>query len=374
MELVSRLKIEGYREFLVKWREGKRRLSLKLIPENEEDLWHLYNLIEAGDLVHARTSRTVKADEAYSRPKKGRRVSLDLTVEVEKVAWDRFSNKLRVHGVVREAPEEFNVVGFHHTLSLAVNKPFILAKKKWRKHHIDRLELSMKARSQPVVVLSIDDEDFCIAVVREFGIDVRVEERVRLPGKLEAEHREKAKNDLFKKASEALEKVIREVGGKAVVIGPGFIKNEFVEFVKRRYVKVAEDIVDVKSVNSAGLSGVREALRSGVLSKAFSEIRLSVEMEALQDVLKRLGKGKGDVAYGIEDVERAAESGAIDRLLVLDSYFRESSEDLRRRLEKIMGYVEERGGSVLMVSVRNEAGLQLKSLGGIAATLRYSIA
>ncbi|HDM45082.1 MAG TPA: mRNA surveillance protein pelota [Candidatus Bathyarchaeota archaeon] len=368
------MKVEEYKEFVKKWREGKKRLSLRLTPESEEDLWHLYNLIEAGDLVHARTSRTVKTNEAYSRPKKGRRVSLDLTVEVEKVAWDRFSNKLRVHGVVREAPEEFNVVGFHHTLSLAVNKPFTLTKERWRKHHVDRLELAMKARVQPVVVVSIDDEDLCIAVVREFGIDVKVEERVNLPGKLEAEYREKAKNELFKRASETLEKVTREVGGKVVVIGPGFIKNEFVEFVKKRYVKLAEEIVDVKGVNSAGVSGIHEALRSGVLSKAFSKIRLSVEMNAIREVLKRLGKGRGDITYGIDDVERAAESGAVDRLLVLDSYFREASEDLRLRLEKIMGYVEDRGGKVLMVSARNEAGLQLKSLGGIAAILRYPIA
>ena len=362
-----------YEDFLKRWKEGKKKLELKLIPENEDDLWHLYNLIEVGDWVHARTSRMIKMDESYSRPKKGRRVNMDLTVEVEKIVWDRFFNKLRVHGIVREAPEEFDVTGFHHTLNLAVNKPLILSKKVWRRHHIDRLELSRKVRAQPIIVVSIDDEDLCVAVIREFGIDIKVEEKTRLPGKLETEKREKAKNEFFKRALNSLEKTFSEVEGKIVVIGPGFIKNEFIDFLKSKSPRIANEIIDVKSVNSAGVGGIYEALRSGVLSKAISKIRLSTEMDAIGEVLKRLGKGRGDVVYGIDDVERAAELGAIEEVLVLDRFFKEASEEIMKRIEKIMLYVENRGGRVLVISSRNEAGMQLESLGGISAILRYPI-
>ncbi|MEM2876211.1 MAG: hypothetical protein QXL67_04595, partial [Candidatus Bathyarchaeia archaeon] len=286
----------GYEDFLKRWREGKRRLELKLTPENGDDLWHLYNLIEVGDWVYARTSRVLKVNEPYSRPKRGERVSLDLKVEVEKVVWDRFSDKIRIHGVVKEAPEEFNVTGSHHTLSLAVDKPFILSKEFWRKYHIERLELSMKARAQPIIVVSIDDEDLCVAVIREFGVEVKFEEKTKLPGKLEVESRERMKVEFFKRALSSIEEITSEVNGKIVVIGPGFIKNEFVDFLKRRSERIAEEIIDVKSVNSAGVGGVYEALRSGVLSNAISKIRLSVEMDAINEVLKRLGKGSGDVA------------------------------------------------------------------------------
>jgi protein pelota len=35
--------------------------SIKLIPEDDEDIWHLYNLIMAGDEVRASTSRKIQA-------------------------------------------------------------------------------------------------------------------------------------------------------------------------------------------------------------------------------------------------------------------------------------------------------------------------
>lgn len=34
--------------------------SIKLTPESEEDLWHIYNLIRAGDRIYASTTRKVQ--------------------------------------------------------------------------------------------------------------------------------------------------------------------------------------------------------------------------------------------------------------------------------------------------------------------------
>lgn len=34
--------------------------SVKLYPENEEDMWHVYNLIHAGDRVRATTVRCAR--------------------------------------------------------------------------------------------------------------------------------------------------------------------------------------------------------------------------------------------------------------------------------------------------------------------------
>jgi protein pelota len=42
-------------------------------------------------------------------------------------------------------------------------------------------------------------------------------------------------------------------------------------------------------------------------------------------------------------------------------------------LEEIMKTVEERGGSIIVVSTEHEAGAKLLGLGGIAALLRFPV-
>ncbi|RLI40698.1 mRNA surveillance protein Pelota, partial [Candidatus Bathyarchaeota archaeon] len=125
--------------------------------------------------------------------------------------------------------------------------------------------------------------------------------------------------------------------------------------------------------NSTGKAGIYEALRSGILSKALRYMRILKEAESIEELLKRLGKGRRDVTYGITEVQRASSFGAIDKLLLTDSYLREASDDERRMLEDLMREVEEKRGEVIIVSTEHEAGAKLRSLGGVAALLRFPI-
>ncbi len=76
------------------------------MPESLDDLWHLYNIILEKDEVHARTTRQTKPDDQYARPTKAKRVPVNLGVKVEKMFWDRILNRLRIKGIVCEAPEK----------------------------------------------------------------------------------------------------------------------------------------------------------------------------------------------------------------------------------------------------------------------------
>ena len=350
-----------------------RKGVVQVLPENLDDLWHLFNIVTPNDEVHARTTREVKVQEDYARPKEGRRVSVFLGLKVEKVVWDRSLNRLRVHGIVCEAPEKVEVKGSHHTINVTVDKPVTIVKSEWLKHHLDRLERASRARAPPILVVSIDDEEYCVAVLRQYGVDVKVEEKTRLPGKLEAEKRTKAQREFFKGALKALRNEWTKVRSPIVVIGPGFMKNEFVNYMKRVAPDAAEGIIDVKGVNSAGLAGVQEALRSGVLTKALKHVRIVEENRVMEEVLASLGKGRLDVTYGLDAVERAISFGAVESLLLADATMREAPDDKRLALEELMREVEKRGGKVMVISAEHEAGTNLLSLGGIAALLRFPL-
>ncbi|MFQ6068054.1 MAG: mRNA surveillance protein pelota [Candidatus Bathyarchaeia archaeon] len=346
---------------------------VRVVPKTLDDLWHLYNIIYKNDLVYARTTREVKIDEEYSRPQKGKRVSVFLGIKVDGVVWDRSLNRLRVHGKIHEAPENIVGRGTHHTFNIVVNEPITIVKDKWLKHQIERLERARRFEAPPIIAISIDSEEYCIAVIRQYGIDVHVESNARLPGKLEVEKRANALQNYFRNALNALREIWQSCRCSIVIIGVGFVKNQFVKYVKNEAQDVAQAVVDVKSINSSGLAGIKEALRSGILDKTLKRLRIVEEAKVVEEVLSRLGREKRNVTYGLEQVEKADRFGAVETLLVTDFTIRDASDEKRLVLEKLMRGVEDKGGKVIVISVEHEAGQKLLALGGVAALLRFPI-
>jgi len=344
---------------------------VKVVPETFDDLWHLYNIIYKGDEVYAYTSREIKQDEKYSRGKRGERVSVFMGVKVEKVSWDKLLGRLRVHGIICHAPEIIPT-GAHHTLNIALNSPVTIVKEEWASHQLERLETARKTSEKPVIIVAIDDEGFVIATTTQYGVEVKVEERTRLPGKLEAERRSAAVIEFFQNALSNLRQVWSEARNPIAIIGVGFIKNDFVKFLEKEAPEIAKSVADVKSVNNSGVAGIYEAIRSGVLTKTMKHLRVIEETEVIEEILKRLGKGEGTVVYGLDDVRKVSEYGAIDRLVLADTVLRGAEDEERLLLERLMKDVEQKGGRVMVVSTEHEAGAKLVALGGIAALLRFA--
>ena len=343
------------------------------MPESLDDLWHLYNIILKRDEVYARTTRQVKLDDQYARSTKAKRVPVNLGVQVEKMYWDRVLNRLRVNGIVIDAPETLSIKGSRHTLDITVNKPLTIVKKRWQKHELDRLKRASKLTAAPLTIISMDDEEYCVAVLRQYGIDVKAGERIKLPGKFEAEKRAKGKQMFFGGALKTLREAWAPLQSPIVVLGPGFIKDDFAEYLKSNAKDIAESVVGVKGTNSAGLSGIQEALRSGILSNVLQNMRVADEMKAIEELLARLGKGKNDATYGFTEVEKAVNYGAVEKLLLADSSLRETTDENRRIMEKLMKNVEDTRGTIMVISTEHEAGTKLLSLGGIAALLRFPL-
>lgn len=345
---------------------------VKVIPETLDDLWHLYNIVYRDDEVYGYTTREIKTDDRYARDRRGERVNVFLGVKVEKVFWDRLLGRLRIHGTICHAPETVPK-GAHHTLDVRLNSPITIVKEKWSSHQIGRLEESSKSREKPIIIVAVDDEGYAIATTAQYGIEVKVEERMRLPGKLEAENRESVLKEHFKKALNSLRQLWNENHSPIAVIGVGFLKNDFVKFVENADHEIARAIVDVKSVNNSGVGGIYEALRSGVLTKTLHQLRILEETEVVEELFKRLGRNERNVAYGLETVKKAVEYRAVGTLILTDALLREAKESERLLLEELMRNVEQTGGKFMVISAEHEAGAKLTSLGGVAALLRFPL-
>ena len=344
---------------------------VKVVPDSPDDLWHLYNIIYQGDEVYAYSSRAIKSDTEASRPKSGERVSAFMGVKVISVSWDKFLGKLRVHGLICHAPDIIPT-GAHHTLSIALNQPVTIVKKEWPKHILDRLTRASETE-KPMLIISIDDEGFAIAETKQYGVEIKVEERMKLPGKLEADKRVEATKAYFRRALNSLNQLWSQNHSPIVVIGAGFVKNDFARYLSEEAKEMSKSVVDVKSVNNGGTAGIYEALRSGVLLRAANQLRVVEEAETMEEVMKRLGKGEGTVTYGLDAVENVAKMGTIEKLVLADVALRDADEQQRLKLEELMREAEKRGGKVTVISTENEAGAKLLALGGIAALLRFPI-
>jgi protein pelota len=346
---------------------------VKAVPETFDDLWHLYNIIYKNNEVYANTTREIKPDSGgYERPKRGERVSVFLGVKVDTVTWDRLIGRLRVHGTICQAPENVPC-GAHHTLNISLDTPVTIVKKEWPKHHIERLERASKTSEKPIIIIAIDDEGYAIATTAQYGVEIKMEEKVKLPGKLETEKRTKAIRDYFRKALDSLRQTWTTLHCPIAIIGVGFVKGDFAKFVENEASDIAQQVVDVKSVNNGGVAGIYEALRSGVLQKTLKQQRIVEETETVEEILKRLGKGEPNVTYGVVEVEKAADLGAVEKLVLADTMLRETSDEKRLHLEGLMKAVEQKGGSILVVSTEHEAGAKLTALGGTAALLRFPL-
>ena len=76
--------------------------SLTLVADTGEDLWHVYNLVAAGDQLRAATIRKVTR-ETSTGSQESQRMRLTLTVEVVDVEYDPEGGMMRVRGKAQKS-------------------------------------------------------------------------------------------------------------------------------------------------------------------------------------------------------------------------------------------------------------------------------
>jgi len=341
---------------------------VKLNLTNLDDLWALYDIISSKDRIYARTTRELKIDK-IGRPS-SRRMPVFLGISVEKVYFDREVNRLRIHGKVIDAPEDLNIKGKYHTLNLIVRDSLTVVKDYWHKHQLKNLQDLTKEEGS-VIIVAIDSEECCIALNRIYGIQVKAEINSKLPGKLETEQREAALIEYFKNINKILDRIYTENKGKIVIVGPGFTKENFMNYIRNTNKELAIAIETVDNVSNGGISGVYEAIRVGIVNKVLKRIRVVKETALVEEVFRRLGASTGDIAFGLDEVAEDALIGAIATVLVCDDTLRKQANEDRSKLVEVIRNVEEKSGRAVIVSSEHEAGAKLKSLGGVAALLRY---
>jgi protein pelota len=336
---------------------------IKLIAENLDDIWHLYNIIDVGDLVHAVSFRTVENGKNDKiRSKKTEKKRMKLTIRVSEIKFHDFSDRLRIHGKIEEGPQD---LGSYHTFNVISNNmdPITIIKENWEDHHLDRINEAVKLRNQSLLTLvSLDEDNATIAILRQSGVQNVAEIDSKRSGKMyETAYNQ---NQYFSEILSVIENNIQNTS-ILIFIGPGFSKENLVKYMKEKHSEIMNKII-VHNTSSAGINGIQEAIKTGVIKQITIENRVDLETNLIKKLFEEIRKN-GLATYGIDEVKKAVSNGAVERVLIIDKIIRTEVG------EQILKMAKENRSEFTIINTINEAGKELEGIGGIGALLRYKI-
>ncbi len=353
--------------------EKKSRMKLKV--ESLDDLWTIYNIISKGDIVYGKTFRRIKQNEEAIRANKGERIPVYLGIRVEETSFHGFADRLRIKGRIISGPSDLITTGSFHTLNVEADTQIEIVKDNWSKTDLKRINEALKLTSTPIIILcAVDSSEATIALMGNFQTKIITRITETIPGKRLSD---KENTDAYQRFYASILNMIETLlsANKVnyiIIAGPGFIKDYVRDYIIRRKPEL-KDMIITDTVSSGDVSGVNEMIKRGSAISAIAKLRVIEHSSLIEDVLKRLAKNSGDVAYGFNNVKEAAERGAVQTLLVTDELVRSFDETERNNIHTLIEVVENMSGGVKIFSVQTPPGEQLKGLGGIAALLRFNL-
>ena len=332
---------------------------IELIPRTLDDFWHLEKVLEKGDIVSAGTERKIKPKEAGQEPFK---VNLFLEIELEEVSFEKFSSAMRLSGIiVGGKPEELIELKAHHSISLELNNKLKIQKKLIKDYVVERLRKAEAASKKPkLLIVVLDDERADFASLSDFGLEKKT---AVFSGRSGKQYKSEASQKYF---DEILQVIKDSKMDKIVVAGPGFTKENFRDYVKSIHSSAG---FFFESTNSVGETGLNELLKKDISSIAIQEMEIVKETKLIQDFLLHLGKEDGLIEYGLSEVEKAIDLGAVESLVVSEELLLKE----RKKIEALFEKAEKLKGKIHIISKDHEAGRQLMDFTGVIAFLRFRV-
>ncbi|MFX1518451.1 MAG: mRNA surveillance protein pelota [Promethearchaeota archaeon] len=351
--------------------DKKGTIGIKV--ESLDDLWVCYNVILPGDFLSARTTRRIKKKGSDEESDKGERRPIFLEIQVEKIAYHSFSNRLRVTGKITTGPQDLISLGDYHTINLEVGTRFKLRKDFWPKYMLKRLQKAVEQiKRPPILIVAIETGEACVASIGEYATTIHANIRHSITRKANAKQYEQSLLKFFSDVAKTIKEHMSADIETLIIAGPGFTKDSFLKYLKNKFPELVKNVI-IENVSNGGPNGVQEVIKRGVISKILEDYQIMIENRLIEEFLARLGKEKRNIAYGFEDVKKAAGYGAVETVLVLDELLREFDVEKRKRIEDFLNQIEKTGGEIVIISSLHDSGKTLHSLGNIAALLRFEI-
>lgn len=355
---------------------------VKLEPTDNEDLWHIYNLISMDDHLRASTIRKVQS-ESTTGSMTSDRIRLTLTISIKTFEYDAYGENIRISGQIVEENAHVKVGAFH-TIELEPNRAFTLSKQFWDSFAIERLDIALDPCTDADLGAIVMEEGLAhiLLVSRSLTLTrARIEVTIPRKGKNAIYNRDGAIQKFFQQILNAMEQHVDLKRLKVLLISsPGFVKDEFYNYVNLQAIRMdIRSWIDNKSkvILCHSSSGQKQAFQEIVskpeLQKRLSNTKAVGEVRILNQFREMLQKDETRAIYGPNHVKYGNEMGAIENLLVTDKLFRSANVKMRKEYVELVEQVKKNGGEVNVFSTQHVSGQQLDLMSGVAAILRFPL-
>ncbi|GAA5916078.1 hypothetical protein JCM6882_008307 [Rhodosporidiobolus microsporus] len=396
-------------------RDGSGSVTLR--PQDDEDMWHAYNLIQKGDQLKGSAVRRVTS-ESSTGSTSSHRVHLKLTIDVDRVLYSALAQSeaaaasaaqdpnaaatatqvasssgtsgtttLHVSGKITSENEHVKKGAFH-TLDLEIGRDFTIIKGEgeWDSVALERLrEMTEPGRGADVGAIVCGEGIANVCIITNHTTIIRQRIDVAVPRKRKgggtALGADRANSRYLHQVYDAVNRHFDFEQLKVLIIAsPGFTKETVHSFLLDEAVRQGnKTLLQAKSKflllhsPTHHVHSLAQILSSPEVSSQLKDTKFAQEGVMLEKFFKMLEDNPLRAWYGEGHVLKAAERGAIGKLLVSDELFRAPSVARRRMFVKLVEDVKSYGGDVLMFSSMHESGQQLNQLTGIAAILTYPL-
>jgi len=341
----------------------KKQATAKIELTRPEDCWVLTHVIEPGDKVRARTIRKIKKGGEDVRKQTIIKKPVTLTVEVEKTELSE--STIRILGVIVDGPEDIPR-GQHHTIALEQNQSFrILKPKGFKAHHLARLDEASQPEPNQILLVVHDREQAIIGLITS-GVKILT----HLKGNVAKKDQVQQSENFYKQLTKVIQDYKKQHNTKTVIIAsPAFFKEDL---IKEFPPELKKQVVQA-TCSSVTKNGIEEVLKRDELQSALKQDRLTKHLKLVEQITQELATS-GKVAYGTDEVEQAANAGAITTLIVTELKIKTAKEENNfDRLDSIMIVADKAGAALVLMDSSSDPGKRVDGLGGIAALLRYKI-
>lgn len=344
-----------------------RKGEVKVLTQNLDDLWYLSSIVEPKDFVEGRTFRKIKPQSDEEKSREALKKSVFLKLEVEKVEFSKYTNVLRISGIIKEAPEEIPL-GEHHTFNIDENTTITMVKEHWLKYQFDKLKEACSEKKSSILICVHDREEAYFALFKKYGYEILA----HIQGDVHKKREENTKKENFylQIVNKLKEYVERYEIKQVILASPAFWKEDLMKELKDNELK--QKIV-LATCSSATKNGIDEVIKRPEVREALKQERAAKEINKVEELFTEISKNNLAV-YGLKEMEQAAEMGAVKELLITDSFIQKSrSENFFSEIENIFKVVDKTKGEVDIISSEHEGGKKLDGLGGIGAILRFKM-
>lgn len=328
-----------------------------MLPEDQDDIYALYQVIMPGAKVKAQSSRSISVGQSQKKE----RVSLLLEICVEIVSVDLEASLLFMKGTILNQ-NKYTRTGAYHTLEISPSQRLTIAMEKLDpevSHMFSKLAQREKAETAYIIARK---NTYAFLLSSSFFLK-----------RIKSVPREKSKEP-SKKAVQEILREIKEGVRLLISIGdtPAFanaLKGEKGKTGLKCPVLHISQVVAAEDTTKGDRAVVVSACSTEEVKRKIENMKYNKEIVAAAEYLEMEKKNTLRTVSGVPRTLEAAENYLLKKVVVIDSLLKSADPEERAAVSRILGLSREARAESFILSQFSPLGEQILIRGGIAAVI-----